>query len=615
MPKKEPSTFDLIYRIVPARPEAHLLEVELSVHAPGRASLTLAMPAWIPGSYMIRDFARNLTRISAEDVNGVELTLIKRDKQTWELPEAGMATHPIRIRYQVFAWELSVRAAHLDATHCYFNGPAVLLGVSGLMDRPCRIELIAPQGEDYADWRVGTSLPALDAPPFGFGAYWASDYQSLIDHPVEMGAFALFSFIASAVPHAMIISGRHHTNAQRLTHDLARICEQQVALFGDLPVERYMFLAAAVGEGYGGLEHRDSSSLICSRCDLPRPNEPDEPSEGYRRFLGLCSHEYFHLWNGKRIRPEVFVDPDLSHEVHTRLLWAVEGITSYYDDLALVRSGCISQKAYLQCLAENITKVMRTPGRLVQTVAQSSFDAWTKLYKQDENAPNAIVSYYSKGALIALALDLTIRRDTKGGRSLDDVMRALWVNHGLTGAGVPERGIESMVKAVTNLDLGDFFDRALDSTEDLDLQSLLATMGIVMRFRPSRGPKDLGGCVDRFDKPRYDLTLAVRLRAGGREAVIESVLTGGAGELAGLAPGDLVMAVDGLRATSENLDHLVNQAGRDGAVRLHVFRRDELFELWARPRPAMADACELMALEPAPDSATRARASWLASLL
>lgn len=619
MPRQEPKSFDIVYRVTPGSPESHLIDVDLSIEASGLADgltdLTLAMPAWIPGSYMIRDFARNLVRISAEDRNGKAVALVKRDKQTWVLSNAESVVGPIRIRYRVFAFEMSVRAAYFDTTRCYFNGSAVLLRVAELAERPCRLDLESPKGDAYADWRVATSMSTLDAPPFGFGSYWAADYEELIDHPVEIGSFALFSYIAASIPHAMVISGRHHANARRLTRDLARISEQQVALFGELPLERYVFLTSAVGDGYGGLEHRASSSLMCARCDLPGPRESEDPSDSYRRFLGLCSHEYFHLWNGKRIRPEAFVGAELSREVHTRLLWAVEGITSYYDDLILVRSGCISQKAYFQLLAENITKVMRTPGRLLQTVAESSFDAWTKLYQQDQNSPNAIVSYYSKGALIALALDLKIRRDTKGKRSLDDVMRALWVNHGLTGVGVPERGVESMVKSVTGLDLGDFFELALDSTEDLDLQALLATMGVVMRFRPSRGPKDLGGCVERFDKPQYDLTLAVRLRPGGPEVVIENVLSGGAGELAGLAPSDQILAVDGLRVTTENLDRIVTLSGRDGAVRLHVFRRDELFELWAQPRPAVADTCELMPLDPAPETASKARSAWLASLL
>ena len=397
-----------------------------------------------------------------------------------------------------------------------------------------------------------------------------------------------------------------------MQQDLTRVCGQHAALFGELPIDRYLFLTTAVGEGYGGLEHRFSSSLQCARDDLPRLGEATA-SEGYRRFLGLCSHEYFHLWHVTRIRPQCLIDGDLTAEVHTRLLWAFEGITAYYDDLALVRSGCIEPTDYLQLLAETITRVMRTPGRLVQTLAESSFDAWTKFYKADENAPNAIISYYAKGALTALALDLRIRRDTAGRVCLDHLMRALWVRYGRTGVGVPERGVEALAGEVSGLDLSDFFAQTLDSTEDLDLEPLFALMGIRMRLRPPIDGKDLGGCVSRFEPIQAKPTLAIRLRAGGPDAVVQSVLSGGAGESAGLAPGDLVVAVDGLRATAENLERLV--AAAIAPVRLHCFRRDELLELVAEPQPALADTCELMLLEPAPEPAARARAAWLAGLV
>jgi predicted metalloprotease with PDZ domain len=611
----------LTYRVTSASPEAHLFEVELIIEAPS-APLILSLPAWIPGSYVIRDFARNLVRIAATDDSGRPLTLVKRDKQTWELAQSlPRPAGAFRVCYQVFAWDLSVRAAHLDTTHAYFNGPSLFLRVHGRDDRPCVVRLEQPAGDAYADWRVATSLISRDAPPLGFGTYVAEDYLDLIDHPVEMGHFDLVAFAVRGVPHVMAISGRYQTDGARLAADLERVCEQQAALFGELPIDRYLFLTRVVGDGYGGLEHRFSSSLLCNRDDLPKPGG-GAPSEGYRRFLGLCSHEYFHLWHVKRIRPQALMQGGLDSEVHTRLLWAFEGVTSYYDELALVRSGVIDTPAYLQLLAETITRVMRTPGRLVQTLAESSFDAWTKFYKQDENAPNSIVSYYAKGALVALALDLTIRRDTGGEKSLDTVMRALWEHHGRTGIGVSERGVERLAAEVTGLDLGAFFEQALDSTEDLDLQDFLATVGVEMRLRPAKGPRDLGGWVKGFDASSepstQPLSLAVRLKPGVAEAVIQNVLSGGAGERAGLAPGDTVIAVDGLRVSAEGLESLVTQGGLSGGaagveLRLHVFRRDELLELTARPLPAAADTCELCLADPVPEAVARARAVWLAS--
>ncbi len=571
----------LSYHICPSAPRAHQFSVEIRIERPPTDCLTLSMPAWIPGSYMIRDFARNLLCISARDARDHPLVLEKRDKQTWVCHGV---TGACTVTYQVFAWDLSVRAAHLDHTHAYFNGSSVLLRVHGLEDRPCRIELLPPDDDACRDWRVATSLPPLDIQPRGFGLYWTESYEDLIDHPVEMGAIDDIRFEVAGIPHRVALSGRYQLDEGRLRDDLGRICGQHAALFGELPVDRYLFLVTVLGEGYGGLEHAYSTSLICARDDLPMPGA-EGLSDGYRRFLGLCSHEYFHLWMVKRIRPQVFIGGGLDREVHTRLLWAFEGITSYYDELALVRSGCIDAKTYLGMLAETITRVARSPGRLVQTLAEASFDAWTKFYKPDENAPNALVSYYAKGALVALALDLRIRRDTGGSLSLDDVMRELWSRYGRCGIGVPEHGVEAVAMAVTGLDLHDFFAQALDSREDLDLTPLLATVGVGMRLRPNLGGKDVGGLVERFESVPPRPTLAIRLRAGTGEATVQNVISGGAGERAGIAPGDLIVAVDGLRATAENLDSLVQKAARKGGVSVHLFRRDELLTLSADPLP------------------------------
>jgi predicted metalloprotease with PDZ domain len=599
--------FDLVYRVHPVSPEAHLFAVELEIPRPPAGELILSLPAWTPGSYMIRDFAKNIVAIEASDRQGV-LPLAKLDKQTWRLVHRGGA---VTVRMQVYAWELGVRTAHLDTTHGYFNGTSLFLRVAGLHRVPCRVEIAPPGGDAYGDWRLATSLRRLDAEPWGFGAYRADDYEDLIDHPVEMGRFTLIPFEVRGVPHAMAITGRHRADEARLKQDLSRICEAHAALFGELPVDRYLFLVTAVGDGYGGLEHRFSTSLLCSRGDLPTAGM-DKPSEGYRRFLGLCSHEYFHLWNVKRIRPAAFMDNGLEKEVHTRLLWAFEGITSYYDELALARCGAIVEKGFLDLLAQTITRVMRTPGRLVQTAAESSFDAWTKFYKQDENAPNAIVSYYGKGALVALALDLTIRLGTDGARSLDDVMRALWERHGRPGIGVGERDIEALAAEVGGLDLEGFFAQALDSTVDLDLAGLLAPFGVGLRLRPPKDAKDLGGAVEEVvqDEP-VKSTLGLRLAPAGAEPVVGVVPTGSPAQEAGLAPGDTLVAVDGIRVTRENLDALVGAVAPGAEVRVHAFRRDELMRFRARPRPAAADTCELRLLPDAPPDAARRRAAWL----
>ncbi|MEA3638545.1 MAG: peptidase M61 [Lamprobacter sp.] len=637
----------LLYRVVPARPEAHCFEVMLEIPAPDSETLQVSMPAWIPGSYMIRDFARNLLSLVAQQA-ARPVALEKLDKQTWRLTGLSPQAGPVQLSYEVYAWELTVRSAHLDRNHAYYNGTSLFLCVAGAEERPCQVEILPPPGAIGTQWQVATSLARDGAPAWGFGRYRADDYADLIDHPVEMGVFDRIAFKVEGVPHWMTISGRHRADLRRLTLDLPRICAEHAALFGELPIDRYLFLTQLVGDGYGGLEHRFSTSLLANRDDLPAlawsgqddtsggliaegratdpspavlpqatspalMQAPQPPAEGYRRFLGLCSHEYFHLWNVKRIRPRAFAEQGLEREVHTRLLWAFEGITSYYDDLALVRSGVIDAKAYLTLLAELITRVQRNPGRLRQSVAESSFDAWTRFYKQDENAPNAIVSYYAKGALTALALDLTIRNGTQHRKSLDDVMRALWQGYGRTDVGIGEREVEQVAAEVSGLDLTGFFEHALDSTDDLELAPLLRTVAVEMRLRPATSAKDNGGCVERFEPIQARPDIGARLQPDSAEARLGVVLDGRPAQRAGLSAGDLIIAVDGLRANAGNLDTLISRAAGLGPIRVHAFRRDELFETEVLPEPAPADTCELRLDEEAADAARAWRDLWLAS--
>ena len=598
--------YPLFYLVQPILPEAHRFAVELRIKTTPAEPLMLSLPAWTPGSYMIRDFARNILCMEAVDEEG-SLALEKLNKQTWRLVPRG---NPVSVRMEVYAGDLSVRSAHLDDSHGYFNGTSLFLRVSGLDRAPCQVEIRRPSGDSYAHWRLATSLKPREAEPFGFGIYEVDDYEDLIDHPVEMGVFSLIPFEVLGIPHWISLTGRHRADESRLQQDLPRICATHAALFGELPIDRYLFLTQVTGDGYGGLEHRYSTSLLCARDDLPAVGMA-KPTPGYKRFLGLCSHEYFHLWHVKRIRPHAFVASGLEQEVHTRLLWVFEGITSYYDELALVRCGCIDEAGYLELLAEAISRVLRTPGRLMQTLAESSFDAWTKFYRQDENSPNAIVSYYAKGALVALALDMIIRRDTEGAQSLDDVMRALWEQYGRTGIGLEERGLEALAEEVTGLALGPFFQRALDSIEDLDLAGPLAEMGVGMRLRAARHPKDFGGLAGGVADTQVPPALGIRLRPDGGEPVIAHVLTGGPALVAGLAPGDTLVAIDGLRVTRDNLDKLLLAAGEGMEIEVHAFRRDELQVRRVRLAPAPLDTCELWLLEDALEESHQRRIAWL----
>lgn len=598
------------YIIKPLSPESHQFQVDVTIQRPDPEGQLVSLPAWIPGSYMIRDFARNIITLGAYS-RETPLELVKLDKQTWRLPGC---EGPIRVSYQVYAWDLSVRGAHLDTTHGFFNGTSVFLRVHDQEDQACLVDIRPPDGDLYADWRLATTMTSCGAQHLAFGLYGASSYHELIDHPVEMGRFSYAGFEVAGVSHEVVISGKHYADMKRICSDLQRICTQHVQLFGELPeMERYLFLVMAVGDGYGGLEHRSSTALICKRDDLPQRRET-EMSDGYRQFLGLCSHEYFHLWNVKRIRPAVLQQADMTREAYTTLLWFFEGVTSYYDDLALVRSGCIDQAGYLELLARTASRVYRGSGRLKQSVADSSFDAWSKFYKQDENAPNAVVSYYTKGALIALVLDQIIRSETEERQSLDDIMRELWNRYGRRDIGLAEDEIERVIEKFTGIKLKDFFDQAVRGCADLDVASSLGRMGIGFGLRPSRGLSDQGGVkgVEKEKDPAPPrLVLGIATRTDGKDVVITHVFDGGAAQLAGISAGDALVAIDGLRVTEANMDNLIVRASNGAPLEVFVFRRDELMRFAVIPLPAVANVCELWFMDGADERVLERRQSWL----
>ncbi|MGZ8290778.1 MAG: M61 family metallopeptidase [Telluria sp.] len=558
------------YSIIPKNLAGHLFEVTVTVAAPADDGQVFALPAWIPGSYMIREFARNIVQIRAES-NGKQVALTKLDKHSWRAaPVSGSLT----VQYDVYAWDLSVRAAHLDQTHGFYNGTSVFLRVLGQEDVPHEVDICRPADPAAATWRVATAMPELGAKRYGFGTYVASNYDELIDHPVEMGDFALGTFKAHGVPHDIVITGRvPNLDMARLQADLKTLCETQIAFFEPrtkrAPMDRYVFMTMAVGDGYGGLEHRASTALICNRNDLPSNIAPkfSEPGEGYVKYLGLCSHEYFHTWNVKRIKPAAFAPYDLQSETYTPLLWLFEGFTSYYDDLLLLRSGLVTEAAYLKLLGKAIGGVLRGSGRTKQSVAHSSFDAWSKYYRQDENAPNAIVSYYGKGSLIALAFDLTIRAKTDGKKSLDDVMLALWQRFGhnfypTVGRGVTEAEVEALFDEVSGLKLKLLFDRYVRGTDDLPLAKMFAPFGVKLEDERKNAKPSLDASIGR----------------DGADLKLSQVHEDGAAHRAGMSAGDVLVAVDGLRVAGSpnSVDALLARYKVGDTVAVHAFRRDEL---------------------------------------
>lgn len=589
---EDPSRIE--YRLEPSEPRAHRVIVTCTVARPDPAGQAFSLPAWIPGSYVIRDFARNIQALRAE-AGGTHVAVERRDKQTWV---CAPCDGPLTVHYEVYALDPSVRAAYLDHRRGLFNGTSVFLRPHGADDRPCRVELVPPPADGGA-WSVATTLTAEETDAAGFGTYHAADYAELIDHPVAMGpALERVEFDVAGVPHAFVLLGEAACDRDRLASDLAAVCRTQADFFGELPVRRYLFLAQLGGGGYGGLEHRDCSVLALPREALPA-GDTERRGDAYLNLLGLCSHEYFHLWNVKRIRPRAVAESDLAAESHFEDLWAYEGVTSYCDDLALVRAGLLTPAAYLERVARAATRLERTPGRHRQSLAESSYDAWTKFYRPDANTPNAVVSYYLKGALVSLCLDLHLRAETDGAVDLGSVMRAAWHAHGRSGEPVPEHGLESLAEEVAGLDLSEFFARFVHGREDPPLADYLQPFGVRCE---RRAPSDPGEAAQS--------ALGLRLEAADTTRVAH-VLDGGAAQRAGLCPGDRLVALAGLTVSGGTLAARLRPYPAGVTLPLHVVRGEELLCLDLTVAPPPADTWHLAPDPGAGDAALARRRAWI----
>jgi predicted metalloprotease with PDZ domain len=605
--KPETRTAPLVYRVRPFDPGARLFEVTCQIEAPAPGGQLLSMPVWIPGSYLLREFARHVVSIRAESA-GDPVLLHKIDKHTWQL---AAGSGPTLVTMLVYAADPSVRGAALDARGAFFNGVCLFLRVHGQEDVAHLVHIDPPEDPGISPWRLSTSLPRLTGAPGEFGAFRADDYAELIDHPVLMGSLETIEFMAGGVAHAMVLSGAGAVDRKRFADDLARLCSWHIEFFGKpAPISRYVFLVRVGGDGYGGLEHRASAVLACRREDLPPAGAPPNQS-AYRRFLGLVSHEYFHAWHVKRIRPAEFVGASLDREHYTRQLWIFEGITSYYDDLALRRSGLITIDQYLEVLSRSITQLYRTAGRRHQTLEEASFDTWIKFYRPDENSPNATVSYYLKGALVALALDLEIRLQSHGSSSLDNVMRALWAEFGADGSpGLPEGQFERLAGAVSGVDLSAFFDQNVRSTFDPPLGILLARFGVRLQLRAAESEGDLGGFRGRReDHPRGWLGLKTHSAEGRLKAA--QIVADGPAQRAGVCAGDELVALDGRRIGPDGWEAMVDRLVPGAELALHVFRDQQLLVLRVEPQAAPRDTCYLtLDAEADPESVAR-RNAWL----
>jgi predicted metalloprotease with PDZ domain len=542
--------------------------VKLHIAEPDPEGQVLQMPAWIPGSYLIRDFSKQIESIEAYSVGSKKkLSLERLNNDQWRLPKV---SGPVEVLTTIYAYDSSVRAAYLDTERAFFNASSLCLEVKGQENLACSLAIAPPEGGFTDHWSVQTSLRAAKIDSRGFGFYLAQDYEDLLDHPVAIGEFQIIRWISGGIPHSMAIQGCiNSVDVKRLAQDLQAICTCTINLFEpktkQAPFRSYLFLTNAVLNGYGGLEHRNSTALLCRRDQIPQVDMPLDES-AYREFLGLCSHEYFHAWLVKRIQPKAFQPYDLSKRNHTRLLWLFEGFTSYYDDLQLFRSKRIDLKTYLDLVSTNWNGILRGPGRNKQSLADSSFDAWTKYYQADENTPNAVVSYYGKGALLALGLDLQIRAFSKNKKSLDDLMRLIWQRHGVTLDGISEDGLDNLVHELLGSDFSktwaDIKSRYIFGTEDIPLQKWVSSKSILVKQKTQ----------SKLEKIK--LQLGMRHTDVNGWLKVTHVLDGGAAQLAGLAPGDLLASINGQRVTSGRLDKILSSLTEGQSIHFCFYRDD-----------------------------------------
>lgn len=610
------------YRLAMPEPHTHLLEVEVRVPA-GRAPLELVMPSWTPGSYLMREFPRNVQDFAAETERGEPLAWRKLDKNRWRIDAA--PTDLVVARYRVYANELTVRTSHLDASHAHVNGASVFMYAEGREREPLELSVEAPEG-----WRISTSLE-----PTGEVRFRADSFDELVDSPLEIGTHELIEWEQEGKEHAFAIWGRAHHPHPKLLEDTKRIVAAASKMFGGLPYERYLFILHLVPTGRGGLEHASSTVL-----QMPRDTFEGEQ---YESLLALIAHEFFHVWNAKRIRPEPLGPFDYTRENYTRNLWVVEGFTTYYTDLLLVRAGVMKPERYLERLAEAIARHEALPGRRHQSLEESSFDTWIRFYRPDAHTPNAQVSYYQKGALVALMLDMEIRRATRNQRSLDDLMRLLWERYGEQDAGFPEdttAGIQKLAEEVCGEPLGDFFARYVRGTEELEVARALEVVGVgsgsgsasesagdspspsspASPDSPSHPTGGLAGTVAAPERPSDAVVQETRLGlrtsdASGRVRAA-NVLAGSTGYSAGLNAGDEIIAVDGLRVgNGRELTARVRGRAEGERVSLALFRRDELMTLEVEVGGEPAPKMKLRPLAVREERQIAAYGSWLGAAI
>jgi predicted metalloprotease with PDZ domain len=535
------------YRLSIPEPENHLLEVELAIADWQDEFIDLKMPVWTPGSYLVREYARHLQDFEATDATGQPLTWQKISKNHWQI-KCGNSDHSInsniKIRYRIFCNELTVRTNHIDHTHAFLTGAAVFMYVPEYQQQSYTVEI----GEIKEDWQIATALPAIAKTK---NTFYAKDFDTLVDSPFEIGIHHRYEFTVLDKPHSFVVWGEHNADMQRLIKDTAEIVAVEAEMFGGLPYDRYDFILHA-SNGFGGLEHKNSTVLLYNRLGFRK-------EESYLQFINLVAHEFFHTWNVKRIRPKALEKFDYDQENYTSSLWFSEGTTSYYDQIFPLRAGLYDAKHYLKLVSKAITRLQTTFGRNVQSLYESSFDTWIKLYRPDSNTHNNQISYYLKGEMVSMLLDLLIRFKTNNLRSLDRVMQIMWERFGKDEIGFSEAELHEVIETVAGVDLSTFWNDYLYGNKELDYNYYLEPFGIELRSA-------------RQDIPFIGMSL--KSKNGIPE--VEKVEFGSPAQKAGISTGDMVIAIAGIRVTAENFHDRLQDFTAGTAIAVTIFHQDLL---------------------------------------
>ncbi|MGD1875811.1 MAG: M61 family metallopeptidase [Mastigocoleus sp.] len=541
-PETQPASEKIHYYVAMPQPENHLFEVSLHLRNYCAEYLNLKLPVWTPGSYLVREYARHLQNFTAWTGDKC-LEWHKVSKNYWQVKID--TSEEVLIRYQIFANELTVRTNHLDATHGYFNGAAIFFRIPELDKQEIYVTVKPPKD----DWKIATGLKTV---PEQSNTFLAADYDTLVDSPFEIGTHQLHHFQVMEKPHELAIWGQGNYQTQQMIADIKKVIQVEAKIFDGLPYERYLFLLHLSPKASGGLEHKNSTSLIYQRFGFRDRSK-------YERFMQLVAHEFFHLWNVKRIRPKALEVFDYDQENYTPSLWFCEGTTSYYDLIIPFRAGIYDAKVYLENLSKEITRYETTPGRKVQPVDESSFDAWIKLYRQDANSPNFQISYYLKGELVSLLLDLMIRSRHQNQRSLDDVMVKMWEQFGKEEIGYTPQQLQTVIESVAGIELEDFFNSYVRSTENLPFNKYLEPFGLQL--------------VGNIPEEPY---LGLKVKSDAGKDKIKFVETDSPAHRAGIDPGDELLAINGVRVSALQLKDRLGDYQPGDTIQVTVFHQDLL---------------------------------------